>query len=219
MNTFVSSLLCVYFLAASPIPAEPTIIEQLDQERESLRSLRIIAEIETPKPNGRKGHFSQHFTFKSPRLYRSELKMGIEGDVLTVSDGDYIWSYQKKRRVVYVQPYVSAMRNLKRYGPLDPITALTSPDFSISELYTLERTVTSDTVIECVLRPKISVPNYDLLVLTLSVKGLRPLSAETFKRGRWVARVIFRKYEKNVTLNNRDFVFVPPRDVKIRSLK
>lgn len=185
----------------------------LDAERRSLRSLSFNAEIQTPKPRGRFSRFDMTFAYQSPNHYRSEIIMGIEGRLLTVADGSRIWQQASRTRRVYVQDQATATANLRSQGPIDPISAIATPQVPLSELFRVIATSDSEHRIILDLEPLRRVPGYDQLRLTLTADGLTPIQVETYQRHLLVARVLFRDWRRNVSLPADRFRFTPPRGV------
>jgi outer membrane lipoprotein-sorting protein len=210
--------------AASMTPAARLAI--LDRERNALRALSFTAVIETPKAGGRTGRSSLTFQFLAPNRFRSEIKMGLEGTLLTVADGTTIWSWESRARKLYRQDQAVAASRLRSYGPVDPITALATPTVPLATLFRAEasrdsrdvrdahsvRDAGDVAIIELV--PKRSVPNYDRLVITTSRDGRTLRSAETWQKGAPTARVIFGEMKRNATPAPSLFTFTPVAGVR-----
>lgn len=199
-------------IAALISVSDPLVV--LDAERAALRSLSFTAQIETPKPNGRKGRFSMAFEFLAPNKYRSEIKMGIEGNLITVADGRTIWSHETRRGIVYKQAQARATSRLRSMGPVDPITAIATPTLPLGEMFTLKSAEGS--ILELI--PKKAVANYDRVLLTTSPDGKTPLAAEAFKRGKSVAKITFQTFRRNAHVAASRFTFTPPAGARVETL-
>lgn len=203
-------------LAATP---DTRLLATLDAERNSLKALSFTAEIRTPKPGGRSSRFTMTFSFAAPNRYRAEIKMGIEGTLLTVCDGEWIWSYESRTRKCFRQRRESADRRLDAAGPLDPVSALATPGVPIARLFALDSTLVSAGAVTFDLRPKRAVPNYDRLILTTTRDARTPVSAATFLRGRPVATIAFRNMKKNLPPPDSLFRFTPPKGVAVVEMR
>ena len=144
--------------------------------------------------------------------------MGVEGDLITVSDGTTLWSYSTRTKQAYRQSYESARRSLVRRGPLDPVTALATTDIALSSLYDVVDQKNADGGVTLSLVPKRAVPNYDRLDLTLSFDLKTPQRAISYKRGKVVAKITFRNVTKNGAVDRKIFQFDLPKGVEIIDL-
>lgn len=208
----MSLLALIFFMAVTQ-----DHLSVLDAERASLTSLSFVAEIETPKPNGRKGRSSMTFDYRTP-CYRSEIKMGVEGSLVTVADGTTIWSHETRTGRIYRQKQSSAAARLKSMGPVDPITAIATPTVPLKTLYHLRSATLSgaNPVLELV--PRKSVANYDRIILTTTPDGKTPIAAEAFKRSKSVATIRFLSFRKNASIPPSQFIFRPPPNARITDM-
>jgi len=201
-------------------PANADSLSSLDIERASLRSLSFTATIETPKPNGRMSKMEMKYYYLSPNKFRSELKMGIEGNLLTVSDGTFIWSWQNRTKKLYRQARNKLIENFKLFGPFDPITAFSAPDISLSELFELKSSLPMrNSERKLILTPKKNVGSYDRIELIIEDNGKKPVQATVWKKNILTAKITFTNYIKNPQLSNSLFVFEPPRGIRINELR
>lgn len=205
--------------AAPPPTHEATarahdLLARLDAERRALRSLSFRAEVATPKPRGRWGRSELTFAWKSPRSWRSELRMGIEGRLITVADGTRVWQHETRTRRVYVQDQDRALIQLRTHGPIDPVTALASPQVPLADLFAATSIEDSGSLRVLGLRPRRGVPGYDALRLAIGPDGRTPVWAESLKAGRLVARITFRDWKRDPAIADRDFRFDIPRGIE-----
>lgn len=140
--------------------------------------------------------------------------MGVAGRLVTVADGERVWQYETRIQRLYVQEQERAIIQLRTHGPLDPVTALASPQVPLSELFRVTGSVDSGEVRVHTLVPRRSVPNYDTLRLALAPDGRTPAWAESLKAGRPVARIVFREWRRNPALPESSFRFTTPRGVR-----
>lgn len=185
----------------------------LDAERRALRALSFRAEIATPKAGGRWGRSTLNFSWQAPRSWKSELIMGIEGRLVTIADGQRIWQHETRTRRVYVQDQDRALTQLRTHGPVDPISALASPQIALAELFRVTASEDSGPNRILTLVPRRAVPGYDLLRLALTRDGKTPVWAESVRAGRLSARVTFREWRRNPDLSVDLFRFTPPNGV------
>lgn len=190
------------------------LLARLDAERRALGSLSFRAEVATPKPRGRWGRSELTFSWKSPRSWRSELRMGIEGRLITVADGTKVWQYETRTRRVYVQNQDRALIQLRTHGPIDPVTALASPQVPLADLFVATSIEDSGSLRVLNLRPRRSVPGYDALRLAVATDGRTPVWAESLKAGRLIARITFHDWRRNPAIAEREFRFEIPRGIE-----
>jgi outer membrane lipoprotein-sorting protein len=202
---------------ATRTPAERLAV--LDRERSALHSLSFSAAIETPKAGGRVGRSTLTFHFLAPSRYRSEIRMGVEGTLLTVADGTTIWSWESRTRKVFRQDQSIATSRLRSYGPVDPVTALATPSVPLATLFRAVAARDSGGFATLELVPKRSVPNYDRLVVVTSSDGRTLKSAETWHRGKRTARIVFGEIKRNIPPAASLFVYAPPSGVRVVEIR
>lgn len=205
--------------AGGAVAQNDDALRKLDDARAALSSLSFDALIQTPKPGDRWSRIEMSFVYKAPNQYRSVIEMGIEGDVITVSDGDHLWTHSTRTGNVYRQSYELAIRRLRSSGPADLITALTTPEIPLSDLFDVMNVEQVTDGIVLTLKPTKSVPHYDRLILKLNKQGTTPISAETFKRSRTIAKVTFKTFRKNPKVSTDQFTFTPPKGSELIELK
>ncbi len=206
-------LLAALILVAAP-PARPEDpLARLDAERRALRSLSFAATIETPKPGGRTGRSAMTFDYLAPGFYRSEIRMGVEGTMLTVADGTWIWSWQSRARKLYRQAQSTSEERLRAMGAADPVTALATPSLPLASLFRVVAAGDTASPARLVLEPLRASPSYDRILLVIAADGRTPRSIEVTQRGRLVARVRFDRYSRNASVAASLFSYRPPRGV------
>ncbi len=198
--------------AAATAAATDPHLAALDAERRTLRSLSFRAQIATPKAGGRWGRSTLNFAWQAPRSWKSELIMGIEGRLVTVADGQRIWQHETRTRRVYVQDQDRSLVQLRTHGPVDPISALASPQIPLADLFRVTASEDSGPHRILTLVPRRTVPGYDQLRLALTSGGT-PAWAESVRTGRLVARVTFSEWRRNPSLSPALFRFTPPRGI------
>jgi outer membrane lipoprotein-sorting protein len=206
------------FFALPAIASTPTPLERLDAMRVNLRSLVFEAAIETPKPGGRVGRFEMIFEWSAPDRYRSEIRMGVEGRLVTVADSDRVRTLETRTRRVHVQSRAEAERRIRAFGPVDPVSALATPSIPLASLFRVDSTVIVADRIILILAPRRAVPHYDRLRLELKADDLTPLAAEATKEGRFVSRLRFRSFRRNVPVASGRFQLDLPANATIVSL-
>lgn len=197
--------------------AAPNRLTVLDQERASLQSLVVMAEIETPKSNNRWSRFPMNFSYRAPNLYRSEIKTGgFEGDMIIVSDGKDIWTLLTKKKEVTRVPLEDEIASIKANGPENMLTVLATPTLRLAELFNVVDEKTDSGQIVLTLKAVKAVKSYDQIVLRTDAAGRTPLYAEAFKGGKTVARLYFNEYRRNAEVKDELFVFTVPAGVKVK---
>jgi len=201
--------------ALPAIASTPTPLERLDAMRANLRSLVFEATIETPKPDGRLGRFKMTFEWAAPDRYRSEIRMGVEGRLVTVADSDQVRTLETRTRRAYVQSRAEAERRIRAFGPVDPASALATPSIPLASLFRLDSTSVEAGRIILILVPRRAVPHYDRLRLELKADDLTPLSAEATKEGGFVSRLRFRSFRRNAPIASSRFRLGLPANATI----
>lgn len=221
-------LLVSFILLLSPASAHAAktqdtgplaILQRIETARAKTHSLFCKIEVRIPKESGKWSHFPMTVEFLAPRFYRTEMKMAIEGDVLTVADGKTIWSYEKKRKRVYRQDQQKAIDYLREWGPYDPTTALLVPEVPLKDLFVLESASHRKGLLTVLLRPIKPVPGYEEVKVVFREKTLVPVFAETFSGGKTIGRLVFKKCRKNIKIDPARFRFTPPAGVKVSEVQ
>ncbi len=202
-----------------PAPAAPAAsgpLAVLDADRAALKSLVMVADIETPKSGNRWSKFPMNFEYAAPNKYRSEIKTGgFEGDLIAVADGEFIWSYPTKTKKVTKIQQALVVESIKENGPNDLLTVLATPTLTFTSLFNLKGSSTDSGLPVLEVTPKISVKDYDKIMLTTSADGKTPVFAVAWKGAKIIARVSFTKYERNAAVSADHFVFTVPAGVTL----
>ncbi len=159
------------------------------------------------------------FAFAAPDKYRCEIRMGVEGTITTIADGTSIWSIHSRTKKIHRQDQKISVARMKTLGPIDPVVSIALPAIPLSSLFRLESSRESGGVTILDLRPRKSVPNYDQILLSTSKDGRIPLSAETFHRGKRVARITFSSFRRNAAVDASRFRYTPPANSEIIPLR
>lgn len=212
-KTLCCLLALVAVAAASPVDR----LALLDNERASLTSLSVEAQVETPKSNNRWARFPMTFTYQAPNKYRSEIKTGgFEGDMIIVADGAEIWTYLTKKKEVTRVDQAAATAAIKSQGPSDVLTVLATPSLRFADLFDVADASQESDTWTLTLTPKIAVKAYDKIILKTDAAGTTPLYAEAYDNGKITARVYFNTYTRNPQVDANAFVFVVPDGVKVK---
>jgi outer membrane lipoprotein-sorting protein len=154
----------------------------------------------------------------APARYRSEIRMGVEGRLVTVADSDRVRTLETRTRRVHVQSRAEAERRIRAFGPVDPVSALATPSIPLASLFRVDSTIVEADRIILILAPRRAVPHYDRLRLELKADDLTPLAAEATKEGRFVSRLRFRSFRRNVPVAASRFQLDLPPNATIISL-
>lgn len=189
----------------------------LDADRAAMKSLTMVADIETPKSGDRWAKFPMNFWYSAPNMYRSEIKTGgLEGDLIAVADGKFVWSYPTKTKKVTKTEQALIVESIQQNGPTDLLTVLATPTLTFTSLFNLV-SAAPDAAGNNVLTvtPKIAVASYDKIQLTTTADGKTPVSALAYKGSKVIARVTFKTYERNGQVAAERFTFTVPPGVQL----
>lgn len=212
------SLFLVLGLVSAAVAEDTSPLAKLDADRASLKSLTIVADIQTPKSNDRWATFPMFFDYCAPNKYRSEIKTGgFEGDLIGVADGEFIWSYSTKKKEVTKVPQVDAIKAITDKGPNDLLTVLATPSLTFGSLFNVVSSVKNDSGMLVEIMPKTAVSSYEKIKILISEDGKTPLSAEAWKRNKIVARMIFKTYTRNSEVDSEKFTFTVPENVRLKT--
>lgn len=219
--------------AALPIkdPAErERIIARLEKSRQSFDSVRIQATAEIPQDASGPASENEHvislptvFYYQDPGLYRSEIRMGPEGTTITVSDGSFVTSYNTEQKTAYRQSAAKARADLLTHGPYDPARILLTPEYPLSDFFTI--TVEGTDQIEqksCYrfrLIPHRPLSNYSSILLYVERDSMIPVLGVILKgegeKERWISRLRVGRFEQGRSLDEELFRLSLPDDVQI----
>lgn len=118
--------------------------------------------------------------FWAPDKFRSEVRAGVLGTILTVSDGAFVWSRTGRDTVVHRQSFESYKN--RRDAATDPFTLFLLNRDPLSENWRIEGTPTATSFRLAPLRPR---GDLDLLDVRLAPNG-SGLSVIEARRGRRV---------------------------------
>lgn len=212
------SLVLLFVSGASAVApaADTSPLGVLDADRAALTSLTLAADIMTPKSNDRWSTMPMTFDYAAPNKYRSDIKAGgLEGSLIEVADGAFIWTYITKKKTVTKVSQIDVVENIKLTGPTNLLTVLATPSLTFSSLFNLVSATKKDTTTLLEVTPKIAVKDYDKIQILVSGDGKTPLVAEAFKRNKIIARMIFKTYTRNATVDQTKFTFTVPENVTV----
>lgn len=224
MMVLATALVALIVTAMTPVFAEQAPAARLplfDAERASLKSLSLNAEIQTPKSGNRWATMPMEFRYLAPNKYRSTIKTGgLEGDLIIVADGEFLWEYATKKREVKLADFDTVVAKIREKGPWDLLTVLATPTLRLTELFD-EVSATAQENGEWILeiKPKIAVSTYDSIRLRTSADGRIPLFAEAMKGGKIIARVNFKEYLRDAEQDVALFKFEVPEGVRVREME
>lgn len=203
---------CLFLVSLSILPARAGEgLLRLSSMRLSMRSLEAAGRIQASRGgNTALEEYRFRLWYRAPDRFRTEIQAGLAGEILTVSDGTYVWSSSARDSTVYRQEI--AVYRARRGSASDPITDLLFDTTPLSNRFQEEgeyRASRARGIIRLI--PKRGAAEYDRIDIRLDAAGLRIERIETYRRNRLTARVRFDSFRTNAPVGDARFRFDPGR--------